>query len=139
VIKEFSGKHRWLSNFWMCPVVLDGVIYPTVENAYQAAKTTGDRTPFINCSPGKAKRLGRKLEVTQGWDIKKTEVMFNLLNQKFQVGTFNSFLLLETGSDEIIEGNTWGDVFWGVCEDQGENNLGKMIMQIRDSLEGVYE
>lgn len=38
MIKEFQGEYRWLSNFWPARVVLDGVEYPTVENAYQASK-----------------------------------------------------------------------------------------------------
>lgn len=39
-IDSFRGNFRWLSNFWPCSVVLDGVVYPSVENAYQAVKRT---------------------------------------------------------------------------------------------------
>ena len=34
----------------------------------------------------------------------------------------------------ISEENTWGDTFWGICEGKGENNLGKILMEVRDSL-----
>ena len=47
--------------------------------------------------------------------------------------------LLETGDVYLEETNTWGDVFWGVCNGKGENMLGQVLMLIRDELkaEGV--
>lgn len=39
-----------------------------------------------------------------------------------------------TGDAELIEGNNWGDTFWGVCNGRGENMLGKLLMEIRDYL-----
>ncbi len=131
-ISEFDGRYRWLSNFWLSPVAMRGYVFPTVENAYQAAKSLPQRQRYINCSPGAAKRMGQKVDIPANWDSDKLIVMRKLLNQKFQIGTFNALNLDHTGSKEIIEGNTWGDVFWGVCDGVGENNLGKMLMEIRD-------
>ncbi len=34
---------------------------------------------------------------------------------------------------EIVERNTWNDTFWGVCKGKGENHLGILLMEIRDS------
>ena len=34
----------------------------------------------------------------------------------------------------IVEGNTWGDVFWGVCNGIGENHLGNILMDVRDEI-----
>ena len=42
--------------------------------------------------------------------------------------------LLETGDAELIEGNYWHGCYWGVCEEQGENRLGKILMRIREEL-----
>lgn len=136
MIKEFSGKHRWLSNFWLSPVVMDGAVYPAVENAYQAAKFSDEvmRAPFIFYSPGKAKKTGSDAPLTEGWEFKKIEVMHKLLDQKFREGSFLADKLIETGSQEIIEGNTWHDAFWGVCDGAGDNHLGVLIMRIRDRL-----
>lgn len=39
VVNRFAGIYEFLSNFYPAPVTLDGVVYPTVENAFQAAKT----------------------------------------------------------------------------------------------------
>ena len=40
--------------------------------------------------------------------------------------------LIDTGDAELIEGNWWGDKFWGVCEGEGENHLGKLLMEVRE-------
>jgi hypothetical protein len=40
-ISSFSGEYRWLSNFWIAPIIPfnDNISYPSSEHAYQAAKT----------------------------------------------------------------------------------------------------
>lgn len=137
MIDKFDGKYRWLSNFWLCPVILDEMVFPSVESAYQAAKTQNinHRVNFLYCSPGKAKRMGRALpEVADDWNASKQEVMNKLLKQKFREGSFLGEKLIDTGNDTIIEGNTWGDRYWGVCNGEGENNLGKLLMNIRMEL-----
>jgi hypothetical protein len=42
--------------------------------------------------------------------------------------------LIATGDAELIEGNTWNDTFWGVCNGKGSNFLGKALMDIRKKL-----
>lgn len=37
-ISIFAGEYEYLSNFFQCPVYYEGIIYPTSENAFQAAK-----------------------------------------------------------------------------------------------------
>jgi predicted NAD-dependent protein-ADP-ribosyltransferase YbiA (DUF1768 family) len=43
--------------------------------------------------------------------------------------------LKETGDEELIEGNTWHDNFWGICYcgkcKKGLNTLGKILMEVR--------
>lgn len=135
MIESFQGKYRFLSNFWPVTVVLDSVSYPSVENAYQAAKTLDldCRKPFVGCTPWLAKRWGRKLDIRVDWDAVKVNVMRDLLSQKFSGGWLME-ALKGTGSNTLIEGNTWGDTFWGVCKGAGENNLGNLLMKIRSEL-----
>ena len=59
--------------------------------------------------------------------------MRHLLFKKFSQYEFFELLML-TGDAELIEGNNWGDTFWGVCNGRGENMLGKLLMEIRDYL-----
>jgi len=42
--------------------------------------------------------------------------------------------LLATGNATLIEGNTWGDTYWGVCKGKGQNKLGKLLMELRSEL-----
>ena len=135
MIGEFSGNNRWLSNFWLCQIVMGDLVYPSTENAYQAAKyPKKDRQQFTTCSPAKAKRLGSRITRPINWDSEKLIVMRKVLNQKFRVNTFNAALLLETGDVPLIEGNTWDDRFWGVYNGQGQNQLGIMLMDVRTKL-----
>lgn len=85
VVNRFAGIYEFLSNFYPAPVTLDGVVYPTVENAFQAAKT-GDmalRRQFAQCSPGYAKKLGRQVALRSDWEAVKDGIMYELLKQKF--------------------------------------------------------
>lgn len=138
-IEFFSGEYRWLSNFYPATVELDGRKYPSVEHAYQAAKTLDFNARIIfeepTMSPGMAKRLGRNFNLRPGWDQMKVSVMLALLKQKFAPGTPLAAKLLATGEAELIEGNTWGDRFWGVCQGTGRNTLGALLMGVRKSLE----
>jgi ribA/ribD-fused uncharacterized protein len=136
-ITTFQGEHRFLSNFYPAVVVLDGTRYPTVENAFQAAKTETplERLPFVVVKPGEAKRLGRKLKLRRGWDLQRVDVMHNLLRQKFGSGALR-LKLLQTGDRRLVEGNTWHDNYWGscVCCGPGNNWLGRLLETVRDEL-----
>jgi len=135
-IDSFSGDFRWLSNFAEAPVVLDGVEYPTTEHAYQAAKTTdcAERDAILRCAtPGRAKRMGQEITMRWDWDDVKEAVMLDLTRQKYTLPEYRKWLLA-TGDREIVEGNTWGDTFWGVCNGVGENKLGRILMQVRDEI-----
>jgi hypothetical protein len=59
--------------------------------------------------------------------------MYGLILGKFQDPELKT-KLLATGDAELIEGNWWGDVYWGVCNGEGRNELGKILMQVRDEL-----
>lgn len=135
-ILKFKGKYRWLSNFKPCSVYLDGNFYPSVENAYQAAKTLvlEDRFKFQLCTAKTAKKWGKKLKKRPDWDDVKIKVMEFLLRQKFAPCNFEYYWLKKTGNCLIVEGNTWNDTFWGVCDGVGENNLGKILMKLRGEM-----
>lgn len=134
MIREFKGEYRWLSNFAPCKIMLDGEEYDSVENAYQASKTLNhnERLKFKNITPGQAKRLGRKITIRDDWSKVKLSNMYSLLIQKYANPPYKN-MLIETGYIRIEEGNLWNDTFWGVCLEtgKGQNNLGKMIMEIR--------
>ena len=134
MIDNFKGEYRWLSNFHLVDVVYDGEVYPSTEHAYQAAKTLHDITREqirLAPTPGVAKALGKACLLRPDWEEIKVEVMEDLLRQKFKNPLLKAKLLATVGHD-LVEGNHWGDTFWGVCRDKGLNMLGKLLMQIRD-------
>jgi len=135
-IEGFKNEYRFLSNFPAVRVTLDGDTYPSVEHAYQAAKTTDrDKRRGIKmaASAAIAKRLGKKLPVRADWEKVRDQTMFDLLVQKFSQDEFRD-QLLATGDAYIEETNHWGDVYWGVCNGVGQNKLGLMLMEIREAL-----
>lgn len=135
MISEFQGEYRWLSNFVDCDIEYNGLIYPSVENAYQAAKMKNkeDRLKYLNITSGQAKRLSKTLPIRDDWGKLKLFYMREFLIQKFSNPPYKE-LLMETCGLDISEGNMWGDKYWGVClkTNNGQNNLGKLIMNIRD-------
>lgn len=138
MISSFTGQYRFLSNFHPAEIEFNGWLWPTTEHAYQAAKMTKHTsiTKILGApTPGKAKRLGRDLkDIRADWDSVKLNIMMALTKLKFHTHDDLKELLLATGDQEIVEGNYWGDRFWGVCNGEGENHLGKIIMEVRNTL-----
>lgn len=138
-IDNFEGEFRFLSNFWPSVVHFEGMEFNSVEHAYQAAKTLDKdlRMKIRNAkTPNDAKRLGKKVDLRADWETEKLSIMFGLLRQKFENPELRQ-KLLATGDAELIEGNWWGDTFWGVCRGRGKNHLGRLLMNIRDQVTTV--
>jgi len=142
-ITEFSGQYRWLSNFWMATIQIEGIRFPSAEHAYQAAKSPDKQhwLKILGCTtPAAAKRAGgaKTVDIWPNWDKLKLQVMETVLGAKFSQHPDLLQRLLDTGDAELIEGNTWGDKFWGVSGNPatGENHLGKMLMKGRVRIPG---
>lgn len=141
MIDSFTGEHRFLSNFWACAIPYEGLVYPSVEHAYVAAKVTDDEVRKLvqSCATaGQVKRLGRKLPLRPDWEVIKLLVMRDLLATKFTEPGLQA-KLLATGEHQLVEGNTWGDTFWGVCNGIGSNNLGTLLMALRTRFQAEHE
>lgn len=137
VIDSFDGEYAWLSNFHPCEIKMFGLMYPSVEHAYQASKLTSrqDRDRIREApTAGKAKVWARNFKIRSDWEEKKYKFMKELVEYKFWMHDELKEKLLLTGDSEIIEGNWWGDTYWGVCNGKGENHLGRLLMRIRDDI-----
>ena len=136
-IDKFAGEFSFLSNFHPAPIVFEGIQFPTSEHAFQAAKTLDhaerQKIAWLD-TPGKAKRAGRKVTLQPNWDIIKGNIMRTIVRAKFQQNPDLAAQLVATGDAELIEGNNWGDTFWGVCRGKGRNILGKILQQVRAEL-----
>jgi len=134
-ITRFTEENSFLSNFYFCKIEMEGIGYLSVENAYQAAKTldVDERRAMSLMSPGQSKRRGSKVALREDWESIKMGIMEDLIRQKFQNAELRE-KLLATGDAELIEGNNWCDRFWGMCDGEGENHLGKILMKIRSEI-----
>lgn len=140
VIDHFEGEYAFLSNFYPAEVTYLGVTYPTVEHAYQSAKTlvTAQKNWVRTApTPGEAKKRGQRVTMRPSWnESARRTVMSGLLHQKFEHEPLRS-KLLATGDTELVEGNVWHDQFWGDCRcpqhigQGGLNWLGSLLMKIR--------
>ena len=136
-ITNFDHEYAFLSNFYSVDIEFCGLIYSTLEHAYQAAKTEDQKSRAVIQSaktPGVAKKLGQKVKLKRDWDKRKLVIMENLLRQKFHNKELRQ-MLLDTGDAELVEGNWWGDKFWGVCQGVGKNHLGRLLMEIRSDIQ----
>ena len=138
-IVEFNGKHRFLSNFHKHPVMYQGILYPSNEHAYQASKTLDvhvRRKIAAAATPGRAKRLGRSVSLRRNWETIKVGIMSELIWTKFTDPELCR-MLLATGDAVLIEGNSWNDTFWGVCDGKGRNMLGELLMATRYTINNL--
>lgn len=141
VIWQFKGNNRFLSNFYPAKVKFEGKTYPTAENAYQASKTLVPelRTQFQSVSPAVAKYLGGQVLLRPFFDQIKLDIMESVIIIKFQDEKLAK-MLADTFPQKLVEGNTWGDRFWGMTYDpsekkwKGNNHLGRILMAVRRTL-----
>lgn len=143
MITEFDGKYAFLSNFFHSPFAYDGIEYPTVEHFFQAMKTLDqeERKKIAAAdSPGKAKRMGRNVQLRGDWEEVKYTVMRVGVERKFDAHPELASKLIATGDTILIEGNSWHDNTWGSCfcpkcaSIAGKNWLGEILMKRREEL-----
>ena len=144
MIDSFSGVYRFLSNFYPVPggITIHRANCPTVEHAFQASKCFYPEDAFMIAklhSPGDTKKLGRTIKLRDDWDKIKDGVMLSLLRAKFSEPSLFK-RLFDTGDEELVEGNTWHDNYWGdckcsTCKLPGKNKLGRLLMLVREEIQ----
>lgn len=130
-----------LENKYPSPITYDGITYPSAENAFQATrfKDYSERRRFSYFAPYEAEYKGAKFRSTvPDWDNEKYDIMYNILKIKFSDPIFKK-RLLDTGNQTIIIKNRnheheWGTCTCSRCRGAGNNNLGKLLMQLRSEL-----
>lgn len=136
IIDSFEGEYEFLSNFYLANVEYEGLTYTSSESAYQASKFTEGQENFIGLAPMESKKLARKNKelIRKDWNGVKFFTMLNIVREKFKQNEYLASKLLATGNAKLIEGNYWNDTYWGVCEGQGSNKLGAILMKVRQEL-----
>jgi ribA/ribD-fused uncharacterized protein len=143
-IKGFFGYFRFLSNFAESPIEIDGHVYPTVEHYYQSQKSSEENVRrWIREAetPAIAKKRGNQVVLRPDWKTIRIGVMCKGVEAKFRQNTDLQAKLLVTDPAYLEETNYWNDDFWGVCNGNGKNHLGLILMNVRTKLkmERFYE
>ncbi|KAG6369588.1 DUF1768-domain-containing protein [Boletus reticuloceps] len=141
----FYDKHKpyyEFTNFSPHEVVYEGRCYPTSEHLFQAFKFL-DGHPQIaerirTCGPKPIRAFDEahrhKTAVRSDWSQVHISKMETALNLKFTQHQDLKQMLLDTGDAELLEDSP-RDWFWGIGADgTGNNELGKMLMRLRDEL-----
>lgn len=144
VVKEFTGEYAFLSNFHTGIFVWRGDSYVTAEHAFQAAKayhmvdaTITDMRKYVDLvrdspKPVKAKYAGRSVKINvDEWNQRRVFYMREIVHAKFSQVPGLAGKLINTGAMLLVEGNDWGDKFWGRCNGVGFNTLGTILMEER--------
>lgn len=150
IIGPFRGEYDFLSNMFHTKVTTDLGTFKCAEAAFQAYKCANkaDVEKFETLEGKDAKALGGKrglyrngrlfrIALRSDWDNVRLEKMLEVVRAKFSNPALAE-RLVETGDAELVEINTWNDKFWGAVDENGvlvgENNLGKILMQVRDEI-----
>ena len=138
VIREFIDAYAFLSNFYHSPVKYRNLIYLNAEAAFQAQKESceKDKEQYTRMNPAQAKLVGRNCNLREDWEEIKEQTMYEIVKAKFTQNEALARFLLATGNAYLEEGNWWHDTTWGVCNGVGQNKLGKILMRVREELDG---
>ena len=137
----YTREWYCLDNFASFKVEYKGVIYSTSEHAYQAAKFI-ESAPEVaeeitnSFSAHDAQRIARenKDKICSDWELKKLQIMEEILREKLKQNPYVQKKLLQTGDYTIVEDSP-KDSYWGWGNDMdGYNHLGKLWMKLRQEL-----
>lgn len=144
--KGKNMSQKILSNFQETPIAYKNVIFPSVENAFQAAKFLYSDHPqmFENVrimTPKEAKSFGSKASMkknnvhltTSDWNANKTEIMKKLIAIRFREdNSFRKIVVSARKTNRILYHFERSGAYWGGHfkngEFVGQNILGKIIM-----------
>lgn len=145
-ILEFKNQYSFLSNFYgKQPIPYSGYSFKTAEHLFNALKTTDRKEAewvMAAPTPGEAKSRGRAVTLKPNWDeVERFKAMRTTLGYKFTGIPYLAKFLVNTGDSLLVEGNTWHDQVWGnctcgrpACSEEGQNHLGKLLMELREDL-----
>jgi ribA/ribD-fused uncharacterized protein len=134
-IYGFFDDYRFLSNFHVCPVNIDGRRFESSEAAYMSFKTTDEATKDLfmgDLKPAKYKQLGQEIVLRPDWEAMKVLCMTRVVHAKFDQNPDLWRKLIDTEKLYLEETNDWNDRFWGAdIFGSGHNMLGKILMFVR--------
>lgn len=136
----FRGDLYFLSNMYPCTVVVNNIRFSSSEAAFQSFKFA-DKTRRIQFGmmngyqSKKFWRLNAGL-IRPDWNEIRVDVMKGVLRRKFAQNPLLADKLITTSNIFLVEYNTWGDTFYGVCNGVGKNMLGRLLKEVKYEILG---
>ena len=134
-----AGEYGFLSNLWPCRIEFEGKVYTSAEHAYQSGKSSRQEiNDYIAAAPYPriAAAVGHNLpvyDIRTDWHDIRLKRMMEVVSAKFLQNKDLAEKLMETGNAELQEKSN--DRFWGIGRNRdGQNELGKMLMGLRETL-----
>jgi ribA/ribD-fused uncharacterized protein len=135
-----NGPYGFMSNLYLRDIKVNEKIFPSVEHAYQFAKF---RDPIIAewCMTAPKPHLISIVahglfawDIVENWTGIKIDRMKVCLEAKYIQHPDLAQLLKQTGTAILMEASK-SDSFWGIGKNgKGQNQLGKMLMEIRKKI-----
>ena len=141
VIGFYPREFYPFDNFSSFKVEWNGYLFSSVEEAYQAASFMGSDEELVekikkSHSADEAQRIAyaNRDKRREDWDDVKISIMEELLRLKIKQNPYVKKKLLQTEDYMIVEDSPKDD-FWGWGPNRnGQNNLGKLWMKLREEL-----
>ena len=139
-IDNFNGYFDFLNNDYNCDVYYDGLVYPSVSYAYQAARSTEQyiREKIVRADNlGEMYEIASKVDDPEDWGKLRIKVMEMLIRDKFKRNPDLREKLKATENRRLI--NSYGDattsnLFWGMVDGEGQNQIGRILENIRNDI-----
>lgn len=135
-IEGFFGYYDFLTNDYPAEVYYKGYIYPTVSHAYHGARAPTEKARhIIHKSPTLSAmyEFAGTFDDPKDWSFRHLKVMEGLLRDKFRRRRDFREKLQATGNRDLVN-VTKDDKFWGVVNGKGQNQLGRLLEQVRKSI-----
>lgn len=132
-----TPPYGYLNNYYPARMYIYNQYWDNVEAAYQSQKTLNpaEKNKIWACSSAKeARSVGQFIALRPDWEDVKISIMTECVLAKFFQNPDIRQKLIDTGNQEIIEDSPIDD-FWGSGKNEdGQNNLGKILMKVREML-----
>ena len=139
-IDSFTDYYEFLHNNFYTPVFYECMLFPSVTHAYQAARSNDQTTrrAILNAENLKTVlNIAKRIDDSENWNMRRLKIMEHLIRDKFRRSKELQEKLKATGTREIVmtyEEETVANTFWGAVKNKGQNQLGRILMKIREDI-----
>uniref|UniRef100_A0A7S3NX51 FHA domain-containing protein n=1 Tax=Euplotes crassus TaxID=5936 RepID=A0A7S3NX51_EUPCR len=143
-IMGYKGYFEFLNIEYPSPVYFEGMLYASASHAYHAAKSTDEvvrrriskMSMIEDLNNTKKSSLITTIVEPEDWKLRRLGVMETVNRDKFRRNKELREKLLATQGRELVnvvplEHDSEDSLFWGVIKNQGQNQLGRILENIR--------